>query len=1422
MPRSATRHCPLISSCGHEALADRITKVIMSANSSLCDDWDFSPVHGCRGDFDFSLLFEHIVLSVVPSALFLTLAGVRFYFLLQKGNRVAAGTSLKLAKLSVVLCYGAIQIALLVSWARPGVYHSYGTDASLAATALGLLDAFALAALSCLEHSHSARPSTLINLYLLVTLVFDAIQTRTLWLKWTSYDVLLPAEFTTSLIIKVGLLLLEAVEKRRFLPPEWQTKSPEDTAGIISRALLLWLHGILAKGRVILLSPLDLSPLRHRLETARLSQAFRAVFRPFCGKSTQPSPKISLVILRTLKWSVLAPVLPRLAQTAFTLFQPLLLREFLRYLDGNPTFVGNTGYAFIIFYGAVYIGVATSGCIYWRLTYQCLVKMRGCLVAAVYEKTTEIDPALYDMSAPMTLVSTDMDRIMLGCKDIHEVWANTLQVGIAIWLLYRELGIACVAPAVVATVSSLGSMLMSSYAERSQVSWMEASQRRIDATARTVTGMKNIKLLGLSNGVYTHLQSLRKAELYAARHFRYIEVLTATISFLPLLVAPVFTFMVFVLQAQGSHTELDYTKAFTSLSLLQLMTQPLVWLFQAVPMLVASLGCLKRYQRYLDAEGRAMRLKHVPYGEDGSSSASLYGNEPKEVFLEARGLKHAVGIKHAVTVRNGSFGWTAGKLVLKAINIDIPMAQLTMVVGPVASGKSTLAKALIGEIPYSEGEVCVKTSSTTIAFGDQDSFIMNGTILENIVGFADFDQAWLNTVIRAAALDRDISTLPQGIKSQVGSKGTRLSGGQRQRVSIARAVYARKQIAVFDDVLSGLDTATKEHVFKHCLGPEGLLRKMGCTVVLCTYDIDLLPSAEHILVLGGNGEISDVGTFDDLRQNSAYVKSFIMNKPWEHSDVHRESSPIQPANKTVLIAESDDAPQEQPDDLTRRLGDASIYKYLGSHIGRWRLLVFIFFTCGWAVFSTFGTVWIDYWVSADSSSSSKIRDGYYLGIYALFQALALVFLALFSGFALTTLAVKAGTSLHQALLTTMVSAPISFFSTIDAGITINRFSQDIILVDGDMPMSLLETLSAGLVAFVQMIFVAVAAPYVAIAYPLMLAALYFVQSFYLKTSRQLRFLDLEAKGPLYTQLLETIHGLATIRSFGWAGRAIEKNHQLVDESQKPVYLLYMVQRWLQMVLEFMIAVTALLLVSITLALKTTSGAFLGVALIQLMSLSQELKMIVINYTNLETSLTAISRIKSFEENTPCEDRREAYDEVPEDWPSMGSIQFDSVSASYSAPEGEKETFAFRDASIIIKGGQKAAICGRSGSGKSSMLAALTGLLEPTSGSILIDGLDVSLIRPASLRERLNTIPQEPFFLYNTMAMNLDPSGECSVEKMRSALQSVEMWDVVEAGGGLEAEIVMDNYSQGQKQLIALARALLKSCKIVLMDEATSK
>ncbi|KAI9644594.1 hypothetical protein NHQ30_006615 [Ciborinia camelliae] len=1380
---------------------------MVNTTSTLCDDGGFGPtVIGCRGDFDFTLLFEQSFLSIAPSSLFFFLCITRLiHLLIFRRKRQVAGFHLQQSKLVAIALYGTVQCVLVALWTKPG---AYGTRTSLVAAILSLIDIIPLAIMSWVEHGYSRRPSALTSIYLLLSILFDAVETRTLWLK--NAGTAIPALFTTSLVLKTGILALETVEKDSYLFPELgKNLSPEETSGVFNQSILLWLRGILSEGRKRIIFPKDLYVLAPELKTERLSEAFWEAWASKMG--SRSSQTIIFVLLRSLGWSFFLPVIPRLVQTSLTICQPLLLSELLQYLQGEGGFVNGKGYGFIGAYGLVYFGIAISTCFYWRLTYKCLVQVRGCLVAAIYKKTTYIDVAQYDMTAPVSLMSADIERILQGCKDVHEIWANMLQVAIAVWLLYRELGVACVAPAVVAILSSIGSVLMSSYANSSQVKWMEATQERVGATVKAIASMKGVRLLGLSGSIHAVLAGLRRSELHAARYFRYIEVLTASVSFAPLLLSPVFTFLVFVLQARGSGAILDATKIFTSLSLLQLMTQPLVWLFQAIPLLFASLGCLGRIGSYLQAPPKTeCRLLSLETGSQGPSSTtvkSMYDFQ-KEKSVEAG---------TALSIRNGEFGWSTENLVLREVNVDIPASKLTMIVGPVASGKSTLMRAIIGELPCSKGEIQIKTPRcSSIAYCADNPFLINASLQQNIVGFSDFDEAWYDTVMRAVDLKKVLSSFSGGNQTRIGSKGVSLSGGQRQRVAIARAVYARKSLAVFDDVLSGLDITTKQHVFENVFSARGLLCRMGTTVILGTHDIDLLPNADHIIALSENGSVADSGTFEVLNRSSAYIMSLaVHDRPVEHGTKAMEQEKVQ---VTAELSLEEELPvHETAEDLTRRLGDPSIYRYLFSRIGAWKMLLFTVFQCGWAVTSTIGPVWLQFWATDNASASKDNHNAYYLGVYAAFQILALAFLALFAGFTLTTIAVKIGTSLHGVLLSTVMAAPLSFFSTTDTGITTNRFSQDLLLIDGELPTALLETVSAGFVAIVQLILIARATPYVAISYPFLVYLLYYIQSFYLRTSRQLRLLDLEAKSPLYTHFIETLNGLSTIRSFNWLQSSIEHNHQLVDESQKPLYLLYMVQRWLQLVLELLIAATSVILVAVAVKLQSTSTGSIGVALLNLMSISQELKMIVINWTALETSLGAVSRIQKFQENTPPEDKPGEENHPPEGWPENGNVEFNNVSATYNQTGAP----VLKNVFISIPTGHKVAIVGRSGSGKSSLLLALARMIDLESGFITISNIGISTIPRSVVRSTLNFIPQEPYFFHKMVSKNLDPRGMATEEDMRAALESVGLWHTVERAGGLRGELNDEILSQGQKQLFALARAMVNRSKIVVLDEATS-
>jgi ATP-binding cassette, subfamily C (CFTR/MRP), member 1 len=330
-----------------------------------------------------------------------------------------------------------------------------------------------------------------------------------------------------------------------------------------------------------------------------------------------------------------------------------------------------------------------------------------------------------------------------------------------------------------------------------------------------------------------------------------------------------------------------------------------------------------------------------------------------------------------------------------------------------------------------------------------------------------------------------------------------------------------------------------------------------------------------------------------------------------------------------------------------------------------------------------------------------------------------------------------------------------------------------------------------------------------------------IQKFYLRTSRQVRLLDLEAKSPLYTHFIESLSGLATIRAFGWSSSFVSQNLILLDNSQKPYYLLFCIQRWLSIVLEVMVAVLAIILMVLVVEFRNSvEPGYVGLALLNVISFSSFLIWVVRQWTSLETSIGAISRLKTFTTTTPNENLPSESQPVPDSWPSQGAISIRNLSASYS-PSG---TSVLRGINMSILPGEKLGICGRTGSGKSSLIMTLLRLLEISQGSVVIDGIDITTIPRQILRSRLNAIPQDPFFLQGSIRFNASPfSPEHSDADIISALRKVELWALIEAKGGLAAELGEDTFSHGQRQLFCLARAILRKQEkgIVVLDEVSS-
>jgi len=360
-----------------------------------------------------------------------------------------------------------------------------------------------------------------------------------------------------------------------------------------------------------------------------------------------------------------------------------------------------------------------------------------------------------------------------------------------------------------------------------------------------------------------------------------------------------------------------------------------------------------------------------------------------------------------------------------------------------------------------------------------------------------------------------------------------------------------------------------------------------------------------------------------------------------------------------------------------------------------------------------------------------------------------------------------------------------------------------------------------LICIAQTGLIASASAWIALSYPFLLVTFYVVLRFYLRTSRQLRHLDLEEKAPVYAQFLETLEGLTTIRAFSWTQDSLSQNYDLIDRSQKPFYLMGMIQKWLALVLDLIIMVMAVLVVGIAVALRNTiSPGFTGVSLTQIISFTSYITTMILFWAQMETSIAAVARIRDFSKETESESSPEEDFDVPHDWPTSGKIEICNLSAKYRP---EKESTVLNDINISISAGEKVCICGRTGSGKSSLVLALLRLLDPSSGTITIDNINITSLPHDYIRAHIIAVAEEAFFFPGTIRDNLDPYGDYDNDSIVEALTDVGLWTVVMEKGGLDVALEKEMLSHGQRQLFSIARAVARRHvgKLVLLDEITS-
>nr|XP_024660537.1 canalicular multispecific organic anion transporter 1-like [Maylandia zebra] len=1153
-----------------------------------------------------------------------------------------------------------------------------------------------------------------------------------------------------------------------------------------------------------------------------------------------PNSWLIATLYKTFKWILIESAFFKLVQDVLTFVSPQLLKLMISFTQDKSRYAWE-GYLYAVLLMVVALLQSLTLQQYFQRCFVLGMRVRTALMAAVYKKALVVSNDTRKESTvgeTVNLMSADAQRFNDVTNFIHLLWSCPLQIIISIVFLWLELG-----PSVLAGLGVMVLMVpingfLATKARKLQVENMKFKDKRMKIMNELLNGVKILKLYAWEPSFQKQVEDIRGEELKVMKKFAYLTAVSTFIfTSAPALVS-LATFAVFV--SVSKDNVLTAEKAFTSISLFNILRFPLAML----PMLIASI---------VQTAVSKKRLEKFLAGEDIDSDI----------------VRQDPSFNTAVSVCDGSFAWEKdAKPLLKDVNLDIEPGRLVAVVGAVGSGKSSLMSALLGEMHSTKGFINIRGS---LAFVPQQAWIQNATLKDNILFGSPHEEERFKKVIQACALAPDLELLPGGDLTEIGEKGINLSGGQKQRVSLARATYSQADIYLLDDPLSAVDSHVGKHLFEKVIGPNGILKNK--TRILVTHGISFLPYVDEIVVLE-NGVISEVGSYENLRASGGAFSKFLDTYATEQNNQRNsETGEGQDAEDFELIPGGDDAQPDgaledtvsltlkrensirrsQRNGSVRLRRNTSIKKSANAdepkkgqklieketmETGQVKLAVFLQYlrAMGWGYSAMVFVIYFiqnaafigqNLWLSDWTSDSVEYYNMTYpswkrdtrVGVFGAL-GVAQGLLVFVGTLLLANASVDASRILHSKLLNNILRVPMVFFDTTPIGRVVNRFAKDIFTIDEAIPNSVRSWLLCFLGVLGTLFVICLATPFFAIVIIPLAVIYFFVQRIYVATSRQLRRLDSVSRSPIYSHFGETVSGLSVIRAYRHQERFLKHNEVTIDENLKSVYPWIVSNRWLAIRLEFVgnlvVFFSALFAV---ISRDSIDSGLVGLSISYALNVTQTLNWLVRMTSELETNIVAVERVSEY---TELENEADWVTDTrpPQQWPEAGRVKFENYKVRYR-PELD---LVLHGITCDIDSTEKIGIVGRTGAGKSSLTNCLFRIIEAAEGRILIDDVDISKIGLHDLRNRLTIIPQDPVLFSGSLRMNLDPFDKFSDEEIWRALELSHLKSYVSGlQEGLQHEVAEggENLSVGQRQLLCLARALLRKSRILILDEATA-
>ncbi|XP_053928984.1 ATP-binding cassette sub-family C member 9 isoform X8 [Cuculus canorus] len=1113
------------------------------------------------------------------------------------------------------------------------------------------------------------------------------------------------------------------------------------------------------------------------------------------------------------------------------------------------------------------------------------INLRGALLAMIYNKILRLSTSNLSMGE-MTLgqinnlVAIETNQLMWFLFLCPNLWAMPVQIIMGVILLYNLLGVsALVGAAVIVLLAPIQYFIATKLAE-AQKSTLDYSTERLKKTNEILKGIKLLKLYAWEHIFCTSVEETRMKELTSLKTF---ALHTSLSIFMNAAIPIAAVLATFVTYAYTNDKPLQPAQAFASLSLFHILVTPLFLLSTVVRFAVKAIISVQKLNEFLLSDeigddswrgGDSSVAYESCKKHTGLHTKAINRRQPLRYQLESyeqptRKLTRPVEIDDvAIKVTNGYFSWGSGLATLSNINIRIPTGQMTMIVGQVGCGKSSLLLAILGEMQTLEGRVhwskmpdrqmntegyfsVNETESSfeasrsrnrySVAYAAQKPWLLNATVEENIIFGSPFNKQRYKAVTDACSLQPDIDLLPFGDQTEIGERGINLSGGQRQRICVARALYQNTSIVFLDDPFSALDIHLSDHLMQ-----EGILKFLQedkRTLVLVTHKLQYLPHADWIIAMK-DGMVLREGTLKDIQTNDIELYEHwktLMNRQDQELEKDMEADQTTLERKTLRRAmypresksqlEDEDEEEEEEEDeddnmstvlrLRTKMPWKTCWRYLTS--GGFFLLFLMIFS---KLLKHSVIVAIDYWLatwtSMDNSKEFRNADDdktYHVAVFSILSGAGIV-LCLITSLTVEWMGLTAAKNLHHNLLNKIILGPIRFFDTTPLGLILNRFSADTNIIDQHIPPTLESLTRSTLLCLSAIGMISYATPWFLVALVPLGIAFYFIQKYFRVASKDLQELDDSTQLPLLCHFSETAEGLTTIRAFRHEARFKQRMLELTDTNNIAYLFLSAANRWLEVRTDYLGA-CIVLTAAVTSITEGLNSGFVGLGLLYALTITNYLNWVVRNLADLEVQMGAVKKVHSF-----LNMESENYDgyldpsQVPKDWPQEGEIKIENLCVRY---ENNLKP-VLKHVKAYIKPGQKVGICGRTGSGKSSLSLAFFRMVDIFDGRIVIDGIDISKLPLQTLRSRLSIILQDPILFSGSIRFNLDPECKCTDDRLWEALEIAQLKNMVKSlPGGLDAMVTEggENFSVGQRQLFCLARAFVRKSSILIMDEATA-